>query len=216
MEIKPASKPATGTTGKKQSEWKKLTARYSRWLHIYLSMFSFVIVLFFSVTGITLNHLEWFDESVERENKINGTIPANWVNAMDTSQIKKLEIVELLRKQYAIRGYVSDFLIQEDQCLVSFRGPGYSADAFINRQDGVMQLTELKLGAIAIFNDLHKGRDSGNAWKWVIDLSAAFLILVSLSGLVMLFFLKKKRVNGLLIALIGGIVCYLIYKIWIP
>jgi uncharacterized protein len=213
MEINQAARQ---TTGKKQTEWKKLTARYSRWLHIYLSMFSFVIVLFFSVTGITLNHLEWFDESVEKENKINGAIPADWVNAADTVKIKKLEIVEFLRKQYTIKGYVSDFLIQEDQCLVSFRGPGYSADAFINRQDGAMQLTELKLGAIAIMNDLHKGRDSGNTWKWVIDASAVFLILVSLSGLVMLFFLKKKRVNGVLIALLGGILSYLIYKIWIP
>jgi hypothetical protein len=79
-----------------------------------------------------------------------------------------------------------------------------------------MQLTELKLGAIAIFNDLHKGRDSGHAWRWVIDLSAVFLVLVSLSGLVMLFFLKKKRVNGILIALLGAIICYLVYKIWIP
>ncbi|TDO28229.1 PepSY-associated TM helix domain-containing protein [Sediminibacterium goheungense] len=212
MEIKQAAKQ---TTGKKQTEWKKLTARYSRWLHIYLSMFSFLIVLFFSVTGITLNHLEWFDESIEKENKINGNIPADWVNAADTVKIKKLEVVEFIRKQYAIKGYVSDFMIQEDRCLVSFRGPGYSADAFINRQDGTMQLTELKLGAIAIMNDLHKGRDSGNAWKWVIDASAVFLIIVSLSGLVMLFFLKKKRVNGVLIALLGGILCYLIYKIWI-
>lgn len=215
MEIKQEPKQAAKAE-KKQSGWKKLTARYSRWLHIYLSMFSFVIVLFFSVTGITLNHLEWFDETVERESKVNGNIPANWIHTTDTSQIKKLEIVELLRKQYGIKGYVSDFMIQEDQCLVSFRGPGYSADAFINRSDGAMQLTELKLGAVAIFNDLHKGRDSGNAWRWVIDLSAVFLILVSLSGLIMLFFLKKKRVNGILIALLGGMICYLIYRIWIP
>ena len=27
-----------------------------RWLHIYLSMFGLAAVLFFSVTGITLNH----------------------------------------------------------------------------------------------------------------------------------------------------------------
>ena len=31
-------------------------AKLMRWLHIYLSMFSLAVVLFFSVTGITLNH----------------------------------------------------------------------------------------------------------------------------------------------------------------
>ncbi len=32
----------------------------SRWLHIYLSMVSFGIVFFFAITGLTLNHAEWF------------------------------------------------------------------------------------------------------------------------------------------------------------
>ena len=35
--------------------WKRKTAHWSRWLHTYLSMVSFTILLFFAVTGITLN-----------------------------------------------------------------------------------------------------------------------------------------------------------------
>ena len=30
-----------------------------RWLHIYSSMFGLVAILFFSVTGILLNHPSW-------------------------------------------------------------------------------------------------------------------------------------------------------------
>jgi hypothetical protein len=195
--------------------WKKRTASFSRWLHNYLSMFCFLVVLFFAVTGITLNHAEWFDGKQE-EKKITGSIPAAWVNSPDTNQVKKLEIVELLRKNYHIQGYVSDFLIEEDQCSLSFKGPGYSADAFIKRQNGTFQLTELRLGLIAILNDLHKGRDSGKGWSWLIDVSAAFLTLVSLSGLVMLFFLKKKRLTGLLLAIIGGAICCFVYSVCVP
>lgn len=194
---------------------KKRTASFSRWLHLYLSMFSFIVVLFFAVTGLTLNHTEWFDGK-EVENKFEGKLPVEWVNNADTSQIKKLEIVELLRKQYHITGYVSDFYIQDGECSVAFKGPGYSAGAFINREDGTFQLTELKLGVFAVLNDLHKGRDSGKGWSLLIDISAIFLTIVSLSGLVMLFFLKKKRVAALAIALIGGVACYLVYKIWVP
>ena len=36
---------------------KRRLAKYSRWLHIYVSMTSFVIVFFFAVTGWTLNHV---------------------------------------------------------------------------------------------------------------------------------------------------------------
>lgn len=47
--------------------WKKRTATFSRWLHIYLSLFCFLVVLFFAVTGITLNHAEWFDGKAGRK-----------------------------------------------------------------------------------------------------------------------------------------------------
>jgi hypothetical protein len=195
--------------------WKKRTAAFSRWLHVYLSMLSFIVVLFFAVTGITLNHAEWFDGK-EVEKKITGTVPEAWVKTTDTTQIKKLEIVELLRKQYGIKGYVSDFLIEDDQCSLSFKGPGYSADAFISRKDGKFKMTELRMGLVAVLNDLHKGRDSGKGWSWVIDVSAGFLALVSLSGLVMLFFLKKKRLNGIMYAIVGGIILYIVYSVWVP
>ena len=201
--------------GKPKSALKKRTASWSRWLHVYLSMLSFFVVLFFSVTGITLNHAAWFDGQ-QTETKRTGTLPAAWVNVPDTARINKLAIVELLRSKYNLRGAVSEFEIQDDQCSVSFKGPGYSADAFINRKDGTFELTELRLGLVAVLNDLHKGRDSGPGWSWVIDLSAGFLTLVSLSGLVMLFFLKNKRVQGLLVAVVGGALCYLAYALLVP
>jgi len=194
--------------------WYKQTAAFSRWLHIYLSMLCFIIVLFFSVTGITLNHADWFDGK-QVEKKFNGAVPVTWVNTTDTARINKLMIVELLRKKYNVKGFVSDFLIEDEQCSVSFKGPGYEASTFINRKDGKFQLTELSLGMVAVLNDLHKGRDSGKTWGWLIDISAGFLTLISLSGLVMLLFLKKKRVSGLLLALLGGAICFLVYYIWV-
>ncbi|GAB2846740.1 PepSY-associated TM helix domain-containing protein [Hymenobacter ruber] len=213
---KPFGAAPTGSpAGKPKSVAKKRTASWSRWLHVYLSMLSFLVVLFFSVTGITLNHADWFDGQ-EVETKRTGTLPAAWVNVPDTARINKLAIVERLRSQYALRGAVSEFRMEDEQCSVSFKGPGYSADAFINRKDGTFELTELRQGLVAVLNDLHKGRDSGAGWSWVIDLSAGFLTLVSLSGLVMLFFLKNKRVRGLLVAVVGGALCYLAYGLLVP
>ncbi len=200
---------------KKQSAAKKKTAAWSRWLHVYLSMLSFVIVLFFAVTGLTLNHTEWFDGQTN-EQHYKGSVPAQWVNVTDTAKIKKLEIVELFRSKHKAKGYVSDFLIQDDQCIIAFKGPGYSADAFVNRKDGTYELNELSMGLMAVMNDLHKGRDSGEGWSWVIDISAVFLVLVSITGLVMLFFLKNKRTNGLLVALIGGVMCVVLYYWLLP
>ena len=106
-------------TKKRNFVWKKRTAALSRWLHLYLSMLCFLVVLFFAVTGLTLNHTEWFDGK-QVEKKYEGTLPVDWVNNADTSKIKKLEIVEFFRNRYGVKGYVSDFFIDDQQCSVSF------------------------------------------------------------------------------------------------
>lgn len=180
-----------------------------------MSMVCFVVVLFFAVTGLTLNHTEWFDGK-QVEKRFQGTLPVAWVNNADTSKVQKLDIVEFLRSRYGVKGYVSDFLIEDEQISVSFKGPGYSADAFVKRTDGSLQLSELRMGVFAVLNDLHKGRDSGKGWGWLIDASAVFLTLVSLTGLLMLLFLKKRRLSGLIITVLGGIICYLVYLFWVP
>ncbi|MFA6276559.1 MAG: PepSY-associated TM helix domain-containing protein [Pedobacter sp.] len=200
----------------KVSNPKKEVAKLSRWLHIYLSMVSFAIVLFFSVTGLTLNHPTWLggDKQVNVKNK--GVLNVKWVNNPDTNKIAKLEIVEFLRKTYNVKGYVSEFRIDDSEVSVSLKGPAYSADAFIDRETGKYELSEIKMGIVAIMNDLHKGRDSGLGWSWIIDISAVFLILVSLSGLILLCFIKKRRVAGFITGIIGLILCYLIYVIFVP
>lgn len=195
---------------------KKEVAKLSRWLHIYLSMVSFAIVLFFSFTGLTLNHPRWFggDQQVVIKNK--GNLKAAWVNNPDTNKIAKLEVVEFLRKTHRIQGAVSEFRIDDSELNVVFKGPAYSCDAFISRANGSYEISEIKMGVVAVMNDLHKGRDSGKGWGWIIDISAIFLILVSLSGLILLIFMKKRRVAGLVTGIIGLILCYLIYLIFVP
>lgn len=200
----------------KSSSPKKEVAKLSRWLHIYLSMVSFAVVLFFSFTGLTLNHPLWLggDKQINIKNK--GTLNVNWVNNPDTNKIAKLEIVEFLRKTYKVKGYVSEFRIDDSEVSVTLKGPAYSCDAFIDREKGTYEVSEMKMGIVAILNDLHKGRDSGSGWGWVIDVSAIFLILVSLSGLILLCFIKKKRVAGFITGVVGLLICYLIYLVFVP
>jgi len=194
---------------------KRNTSNWSRWLHIYLSMFSFIILLFFAVTGITLNHTEWFADQ-QKTTSMNGKLNLEWVSVKDTARIAKLNIVEFLRNTHGIKGAVGEFSIDENQCTISFNGPGYTADAFVNREDGSYEVSETKTGIWGVLNDLHKGRDSGKTWGWLIDASAVLMVLVSMTGLIMLFFLKKKRVSGILIMVLGGLISYLVYRIFVP
>ena len=200
---------------KSKIAFERNIAMLSRWLHIYGSMISFAIVFFFSVTGITLNHPDYFAGELKTTQE-KGKLDSNWVANKDTNKIAKLEIVEWLRKNHNIKAAVSEFRIDESQCTVSFKGPGYAADAFINRENGSYELTLLRAGIVGIMNDLHKGRDTGSKWSWVIDIAAALMVLISLTGMILILYIKRKKWSGLIIAAIGIILLCLLYKMLIP
>ncbi|WP_338875911.1 PepSY-associated TM helix domain-containing protein [Spirosoma sp. SC4-14] len=185
-------------------------AGLARWLHLYLSVVSFVLVLFFAVTGLTLNHADWFDDATVTTD-LKGKVNPRWVAGTDTATVNKLAIVEYLRATHQLKGSVSEFRIDDRECSLSFHGPGYSADAFVKRSDGTYEVTETKMGLVAVLNDLHKGRDTGQGWAWVIDIAAVFMTLVSVTGLALLLVLKKRRVSGLGWMLLGAVVTGLAY-----
>ncbi|GHN00548.1 peptidase [Cytophagales bacterium WSM2-2] len=187
------------------NHYKREVATWIRWLHIYLSMFSFAALLFFAVTGITLNHTEWVEDQQQVE-QATGTLPN-----LPIDEKSELRIVEYFRNRYKITTPLHNFLNEKSECSISFKGPGYAADIFVDAETGKYNITITKSGLVALLNDLHKGRDSGHTWALLIDISAILMILVSLTGFAMIFFLKKKRLSGLLITLTGAVIIILIY-----
>ena len=99
---------------------------------------------------------------------------------------------------------------------MTFKGPGYAADAFIDRESGRYNVSQTYHGFLAVINDLHKGRDTGPAWSALIDVSAVLMTLISLTGLVLLFYLKLRRVPGLVVTLIGTVVVAAVFLLWVP
>jgi hypothetical protein len=188
-------------------------AMLMRWLHIYLSMISFAIVFFFAVTGLTLNHADKFVKNHATTEK--GKMNAAWTNSPDTSRIDKLHIVEYLRETHHIRATVGDLWIDENEIRVPFRGPAFAADAVINRDKGTYELTSTSAGFVGFINALHQGRDTSQVWSVVIDVAAVLLTLVSLTGMVLLLYLKKRRFSGLLVAAMGLLLAYFMYKLFI-
>ena len=194
---------------------RRQTAIISRWLHLYLSMISFAVIFFFAATGITLNHAEWFGGH-EQVTHAQGMIPAVLLHESGDRQPDKLGIVELLRSKHRVHGAVSDFRVEDSQISISLKGPGYQADAFIDANTGNYDLTETRNGFVAVINDLHKGRDTGKVWSLVIDASAILLLLVSITGLALLWFVYKRRASGFILAVAGALLCWLVYLHFVP
>lgn len=209
----------TTTSANSKADWRaklrQKTAKTARWLHIYLSMVSFAIVLFFAVTGLTLNHPDWFAGSVKTRQS-EGPVDAALLKATGGSEAEQAGLIQSVRVREHLHGAVADLRVDDSQISFSYRAPGYSSDVIVDRQKGTYSLTEVRNGFVAEINDLHKGRDSGKVWGWMIDVSAVLLTLVSLTGLIILWFIYKRRTSGLLIAAAGFAVCFLVYKIFVP
>ncbi len=218
---------------RKWSTWFAVTVR---WLHIYMSLLGFTALIFFSITGITLNHPTWFSTEAQHVTANQGTMPVAWLRLPPNTaaqapdnppgdeslevdharEVDKLAVVEQLRKVHGIRGAVSEFRVDEQECMVLFKGPGYAADIYVNRADGTYTATQTAMGAVAIINDLHKGRDSGLGWSILIDVTALVMLMISITGIVLIFYIKRRRWSGTLTAVFGTILLVIVYLVWVP
>jgi uncharacterized protein len=178
---------------------------WARRLHVYTSMVALLIVLFFGVTGITLNHPTWtFGDHASHE-AVTGVFPFEVL--ADDGSVDFLRVAEFVRSEHDVRGTVDSFDAAGGEGWINFKNAGYSAGVVFDIEDGSYDLTVDQQGLLAVMNDLHKGRDTGSSWRWVIDVSAGFLVAISLTGLVLQLVLKKRRTAALASALVGAAGC---------
>jgi hypothetical protein len=194
-----ASRRATTARGRKRST-KASVQRWARILHAYSSMICLLLVLFFSVTGLTLNHPNWTLGGHTNQAKEAGTLPATSVIG---TTVDWLAVAEYLRSTYSLRGEVSDHQASGGLGTITFKGPGYLAAGSFQLDTRAYQLDIETQGYVGVLNDLHKGRDTRSSWKWLIDVSAIILVFISLSGFVLQLVLKARR-RSALVGAVGG------------
>ena len=184
----------------------------ARWVHIYLSMASFAIVLFFASTGFTLNHPDLFaghTKSTLRRGRAAGEAHA-WLSAGNASAI-----AGQVRTQEKLRGSMHDAQCDDQQCQFSCRAPGYSADGFVDRNDGAYTVTITSSDWLGVLNDLHRGHDATRSWRLLMDATAIFLCGVSLSGILLVVVFYRRRAAVMVLLLCGVAIAVGILSEWL-
>ncbi|MBI5364183.1 MAG: PepSY-associated TM helix domain-containing protein [Planctomycetes bacterium] len=189
-------------------------AAVARWLHTYLSLVGFGALLFFSVTGITLNHAGFFELEADHA-EAHGSLPKELLPAAGATA-DATAIEARLRAEHGLSGALADFHADAEELSLVWKGPAYAADVVIQRADGEYELCVTRQRGTALIDDLHKGRDSGAAWSLVIDVSAVVMIVAALTGLWLLFYVQKRKNPGLLVALVGCVVLVIAWALFVP
>jgi uncharacterized protein len=204
-ELVASSKQLLSRNRKPVSGSSRATQKWSRIIHVYTSMISLLVVLFFSATGLTLNHPSWTLGAGPTRSAAKGTLPAAWKSS---AGVDWLVVSDYLRAEHSVRGDVVEKSADDAQAAITYKGPGYQASAFINPDDGTYELTVEAQGFLGVMNDLHKGRDTKSSWNWLIDVIAVVLVVISLTGLILQLFLRKRRRSAVVGALAGAAVVF--------
>lgn len=187
----------TESASKRPTRERPLALRFHsllRWLHLYLSMISMLLILFFAVTGLTLNHPEWTFGEKDAQSEIHGTFPTA---ALSGPSVDWVTLDEFLRKTDGVHGSLTDHQATDGAGSLAFRAPGYTADCSFEKT-GEFTLTVVRSGFVGAMNDFHRGHDSGKAWPWVIDVCGATLSLIALTGIGLMLYLKRARRTALI------------------
>ncbi|MBL0920391.1 MAG: PepSY-associated TM helix domain-containing protein [Hydrogenophaga sp.] len=166
--------------------------------HWISSALCLIGMLLFAFTGITLNHA--------------ADIPATPV-----VQNKTVELPEALRAAIAVKDDEPDnaalppalhaWLAQAlgvglpdtaaewspEEIYLSLPRPGGDAWLRIERESGSVEYERTDRGWISYLNDLHKGRHTGIAWKWFLDIFSVACLVFCITGLFILKFHAAAR-----------------------
>ncbi|OMH34025.1 hypothetical protein BGP75_11705 [Motiliproteus sp. MSK22-1] len=170
-------------------------------------MLMLLIMLFFTVTGLTLNHRDWLPDppALQVQELLLPAVLQDSEAWYQDPLSQAVHMREWLRTSQGIYGVEVSYDWQTDEqlLLIDMKRPGGYSLVEVQPATGVLVLENQDYGVIAILNDLHMGRYSGTVWRVFIDISALLMLLFTLTGLWLVLPQKKRRQRLLYISGLG-------------
>ena len=178
---------------KRRSYWLK-TLHEWHWISSALCL---VGILFFSITGVTLNHsaqIEASPEVIQRKAILPDELRTALAGADSASDpALPAALREWISKTMDVEVGARMGEWSEGEIYVSMPRAGGDAWLSIDRASGAIEYEKTDRGWISWFNDLHKGRNTGTAWAWFIDVFALACVVFSVSGFFLLQMHARQR-----------------------
>ena len=205
---------------KRPRPWKWTTSVFARnlfnlcrMLHLYISTAVFSLLMFFAVTGITLNHPTWTGQGTDHEQQFSLLAPEKNNNEF----FDPAPLLNLLESEFGLRGASEvNFDLEMGEVTVDFSIPAGYAFALWELDSGSVEVGYHRGTFLALMNDLHKGRHTGGVWSWLIDVVAVSVVLFSVTGIIILLQQAKRRIRGLYLVVAGTLTPIIIYLLWVP
>ncbi|HEY5804022.1 MAG TPA: PepSY-associated TM helix domain-containing protein [Lysobacter sp.] len=188
----PSAAPDIAARQQRRGFWLRTLHQW----HWISSAICLVAMVLFSITGITLNHSSVIEAKPEILNR-TVDMPASLLKSLGKREDGSAPLPG------SVSAWLNDVLPvaigaqpaewSAAEVYVSLPRPGGDAWLSIDRATGAVEYERTSRGWIAYFNDLHKGRNAGAAWRWFIDIFAIACLVFCLTGLFLLQMHARQR-----------------------
>jgi len=179
--------PAAAHRPRPMPAWKIHLYRQCRTWHGWLSAFAFIALMFFSATGILLNHPEWFVSEDAAPVESHAHLEPQEVKGRTPS-----ELGALLTTRKLVHGVYASGDIDDGLALLRFEGVSGNSSVTLDLHTGAADIAWRKTTALTALDDLHRGKNAGAVWKWLIDVSGGLFLVLSLVGYILFFSMRHK------------------------
>lgn len=177
----------------RRSFWLKQLHQW-HWISAAVSLIG---MLLFAITGVTLNHAG----QIEAEPKVvsrKATLPPDLLAVLAKGPEEGKRPLPVQLEPFLDKSVGADVAGRQgewspEEVYIALARPGGDAWVSIDRETGAIEHEKTTRGVVSLLNDLHKGRNSGKAWSWFIDIFAGACVVFTVTGLVLLQFHARAR-----------------------
>jgi len=191
----PRIKPAKAKNGSGVGEFY----RQSRLWHAYLSAFAFLALMFFSVTGVLLNHPDWFAQPRPAAQDFELILPRAEIDAAMASADPAAALAAAAQAQADLKGVYDSGEVIDREAMIRLNGATGMTDLVIDLESGRAEATIQSADAVTILHELHRGTNAGEAWRLLIDITGFLVLGLSIIGYVLFFSLRFRLRTSLLL-----------------
>ncbi len=143
------------------------------------------LLLFFSVTGITLNHPQWFASHSPNVSEQEWIIAPELLRNPPLSLSQLAVVTKKVEQLTNINLSNSNIESDSNEIYFSLKKAGTNTSLSIDVETGEVFYQRTDYGWWALFNDLHKGRNTSFVWGVIIDLTSVLFIVFAISGFIL-------------------------------
>jgi hypothetical protein len=184
--------------------------------HGYLSAFSFLALIFFSATGILLNHPTWLEGEEQEPVAYSASISGAEIAAARRSADVGAALGLLAAGKISLLGSYASADISSSEAFLRYEGVKGASDVVLDLRSGLATAKVRKANAITVIDDLHRGKNVGRTWQALIDISAILILALSLVGYVLFFMLRFRLRVSLALTAASLAVMAGIFVIFVP